>query len=68
MFNAGTISGSNGQSGQGIYTDVIALMASGRIDMRKMVTGEIPLKETPRGMELSGQRSAGKILIEPSLP
>jgi len=25
------------------------------------------LKETPRGMELSGQRSAGKILVEPSL-
>ena len=67
MFNAGTISGSNGQSGQGIYTDVIALMASGRIDMRKMVTGRLPLKETPRGMELSGQRSAGKILVEPSL-
>ena len=67
MFSAGTISGSNGQSGQGIYTDVIALMASGRIDMRKMVTGRLPLGETPHGMELSGQRSAGKILIEPSL-
>jgi hypothetical protein len=35
--------------------------------MRKMVTGRLPLKETPRGMELSGQRSAGKILVEPSL-
>jgi scyllo-inosose 3-dehydrogenase len=67
MFNAGTISGSNGQSGQGIYTDVIALMASGRIDMRKMVTGRIPIRDMPRGLELSGQRSAGKILVEPGL-
>jgi scyllo-inosose 3-dehydrogenase len=67
MFNAGTISGSNGQSGQGIYTDVIALMASGRIDMRKMVTGRIPIADMPRGLELSGQRSAGKILVEPGL-
>jgi len=37
QWNAATISGSNGQSGQGIYPDVIALMASGRIDMRKML-------------------------------
>lgn len=66
QFNAGSISGSNGQSGQGIYTDVIALMASGRIDMRKMVTGRIPLAEMARGLELSGARSAGKILVQPN--
>ena len=66
QFNAGSISGSNGQSGQGIYSDVIALMASGRIDMRKMVTGRIPLADMPRGLELSGARSAGKILVNPN--
>ena len=60
QFKAGLISGSNGQSGQGIYLDVISLMASGRIDMRKMVTARVPLKDIATGMQLAKERSAGK--------
>jgi threonine dehydrogenase-like Zn-dependent dehydrogenase len=63
MFNAGGISGSNGQSGQGIYTDVIALMASGRIDMRKTVTGRMHLEDIEEGLAQAGNRVSGKILI-----
>lgn len=63
QFNAATISGSNGQSGQGIYSDVIALMANGRIDMRKMVTARVPLENIMDGMELAGNRTAGKVLV-----
>lgn len=63
QFNAGMISGSNGQSGQGIYSDVIALMASGRIDMRKMVTSRVPLEEIEEGIKLAGNRVAGKVLV-----
>lgn len=63
QFNAGMISGSNGQSGQGIYTDVIALMASGRIDMRKMVTSRVPLEQIDEGIALAGNRVAGKVLV-----
>jgi threonine dehydrogenase-like Zn-dependent dehydrogenase len=63
MFNAGGISGSNGQSGQGIYTDVIALMASGRIDPRKMVTGRLNLEDIQEGINQAENGVSGKILI-----
>ena len=63
MFKAATITGSNGQSGQGIYSDVIALMASGRIDMRKMVTARVHLEDIMYGIELAGNRTAGKVLV-----
>jgi hypothetical protein len=63
QFNAGMISGSNGQSGQGIYSDVISLMANGRIDMRKMVTARVPLKDIVKGMQFAKDRSAGKVLV-----
>ncbi|MDR1934108.1 MAG: alcohol dehydrogenase catalytic domain-containing protein [Candidatus Accumulibacter sp.] len=68
MFNAGSISGSNGQSGQGIYTDVIALMASGRIDMRKMVTGRMHLEDIEEGLAQAGNRVSGKILVSMVYP
>jgi threonine dehydrogenase-like Zn-dependent dehydrogenase len=59
QWNAATISGSNGQSGQGIYPDIIALMAAGRIDMRKMVTGRYHLEDIEEGMKIT----AGKVLV-----
>ncbi|MGI6007637.1 MAG: scyllo-inosose 3-dehydrogenase [Ruminococcus sp.] len=64
QWNAATISGSNGQSGQGIYPDVIALMASGRIDMRKMVTGRFNLEDIEEGMKIT----AGKVLVSTEYP
>ncbi len=63
QFSASTISGSNGQSGQGIYSDVIALMASGRIDVRKMVTGRFPLEKIEEGLKLTLAGKPGKILV-----
>lgn len=68
MFNAGGISGSNGQSGQGIYSDVIALMASGRIDMRKMVTGRVHLEDIEAGLEQAANRVSGKVLVSMDYP
>ena len=68
MFNAGGISGSNGQSGQGIYTDVIALMASGRIDMRKMVTGRVHLEDIEEGLAQAANRVSGKVLVSMDYP
>ncbi|NDL68379.1 scyllo-inosose 3-dehydrogenase [Anaerotalea alkaliphila] len=59
QWNAASISGSNGQSGEGIYSDVIALMASGRIDMRKMVTGRFHLEDIEEGLKLT----SGKVLV-----
>ncbi len=63
QFNAASISGSNGQSGQGIYGDVIALMASGRIDMRKMVTNRVHLEDIMKGMEEAANGISGKVLV-----
>ncbi|HWQ80427.1 MAG TPA: scyllo-inosose 3-dehydrogenase [Anaerovoracaceae bacterium] len=68
MFNAGSISGSNGQSGQGIYTDVIALMASGRIDMRKMVTARVHLEDIEKGLSQAANRISGKVLVSMNYP
>lgn len=62
QWNAASISGSNGQSGEGIYPDVIALMASGRIDMRKMVTGRYNIEDIEEGMKIT----AGKVLVSTS--
>lgn len=59
QWNGASISGSNGQSGQGIYPDVIALMAAGRIDMRKMVTGRYHLEDIEEGFKVT----AGKVLV-----
>ena len=64
QWNAATISGSNGQSGMGIYPDVIALMAAGRIDMRKMVTGRFNLEDIEEGMKIT----AGKCLVSTNYP
>lgn len=63
MFNAASISGSNGQSGQGIYSDVIALMAAGRIDMRKMVTNRVNLEDIQIGLDEAGNGISGKVLV-----
>jgi threonine dehydrogenase-like Zn-dependent dehydrogenase len=68
MFNAGGISGSNGQSGQGIYSDVIALMASGRIDMRKMVTARLNLEDIQEGLLQAENGISGKVLISTTYP
>lgn len=64
QWNAAIIAGSNGQSGEGIYPDVIALMASGRIDMRKMCTGRYNLEDIDEGMKIM----AGKVLISTEYP
>jgi len=68
MFNAGGISGSNGQSGQGIYSDVIALMASGRVDMRKTVTGRVHLENIEEGLAQAANRVSGKVLVSMAYP
>lgn len=62
QWNAASISGSNGQSGMGIYPDVIALMAAGRIDMRNMCTGRYNLEDIEEGLKVM----AGKVLVSPT--
>jgi threonine dehydrogenase-like Zn-dependent dehydrogenase len=68
QMNGGYISGSNGPSGHGIYTNVSALMASGRIDMRKMVTGKLHLEDIKEGFVQASNGTSGKILISLTYP
>lgn len=63
MVNAGRISGSMGQSGCGIYADVINLMASGRIDMSKAVSGRVSLENIGDGFDMMRKGAAGKVLV-----
>ena len=64
QWNAAKISGSNGQSGLGIYDDVAALMSAGRIDMRKICTGRYNLEDIEEGMKIT----AGKVLVSTAYP
>lgn len=68
QVKAASIHGSMGQSGMGIYPDVIALMASGRIDMRKAITGRYNLEDTRVGFDAFAKGAPGKMLISPSYP
>ena len=68
MFKACIISRSNGQPGQGIYSDVIALMASGRIDMRKMITWRINFEGIDDGFDQERGSVSGKILVSAGYP
>ncbi|MGI6546345.1 MAG: scyllo-inosose 3-dehydrogenase [Fastidiosipilaceae bacterium] len=63
QFNAAAIYGSNGQSGQGIYSDIIAMMSAGRIDMRKMVTDRVHLEDIEAGIEKAVNCVSGKVLV-----
>lgn len=68
QFKAASISGSNGQSGHGIYTDIISLMANNRIDMRNMVTDRVHLEDIKVGIERSANRISGKVLVSTAYP
>lgn len=57
------IYGSLGHAGSDIYPSVLRMMASGRIDMRKIVTARFPLKDTHEGILASKSRKHGKVLV-----
>ena len=63
QLKRGHIHGSIGHAGDNIYPSVIQLMASGRIDMLKMVTARIPLSNAMDAIHLAEQRGEGKILV-----
>jgi threonine dehydrogenase-like Zn-dependent dehydrogenase len=59
------IIGSLGQAGSDIFPSVLRLMESGRIDMRKMITGRYPLEKTGEAIRDSGKRELGhgKVMV-----
>ncbi|MCQ2501665.1 MAG: alcohol dehydrogenase catalytic domain-containing protein [Lachnospiraceae bacterium] len=59
------IIGSLGHAGSDIYPSVLRLMASGRIDMRKMITGRFKLDDIDAAIENSKKRELGhgKVMV-----
>lgn len=58
------IFGSQGHSGHGIFPSVIRLMASGRIDMTKIITRRYTLSDAVEALEQARKREDGKITIK----
>lgn len=57
--------GSLGHCGSWDFPNVIALMASGRIDMSKAITKRHPLEKLVEAIDETKGRSDGKILVKP---
>ncbi|MGI5849814.1 MAG: scyllo-inosose 3-dehydrogenase [Christensenellales bacterium] len=57
------IQGSLGQAGSDIFPSVLRLMAAGRIDMRKMVTGRFSLDNIEKALEDMHKNPNAKVLV-----
>lgn len=62
--HASQIFGAQGHSGYGTFQNVINLMASGRIDMTKIITSRFSLDDALKAMEKATRREDGKITIK----
>ena len=56
--------GAKGHSGHGIFQSVIRLMASKKIDMRKIVTSRFYLDHAVEAIEKASKRVNGKVLVK----
>jgi len=62
--HASQIFGAQGHSGYGTFPNVINLMASGKIDMTKIITSKFSLDDALKAMEKATKREDGKITIK----
>jgi threonine dehydrogenase-like Zn-dependent dehydrogenase len=61
----GQVFGSQGHSGDSIFPSSIRMMASGRLDMTKMITARYDLEKTVDAIKASRERGHGKITVKP---
>ena len=61
----GQIFGSQGHSGHEIFQNVIRLMASGRIDMTRIITKRFKLSEGIKALKEASKRIDAKITVKP---
>ncbi len=61
VMNALTVIGH--QSSPGLWAETVKLVATGRIQVERMVTGRFPLAEVPRALEAARNESAGSIKV-----
>ena len=55
--------GSQGHAGHGVFPNVIELMASGRLDMRKIISHRFPLAKGEDALRQALTREGGKVMI-----
>jgi scyllo-inosose 3-dehydrogenase len=59
------LAGSLGHAGHGTFPNVIRLMASGKLDMRAMVSARLPLSEAKHAFKRLESREDAKIILLP---
>ncbi len=62
--HAAQLYGAQGHSGYGTFQNVIRLMASGRIDLRPIITSRFPLTAAVAAIERASKRQDGKVLVK----
>jgi scyllo-inosose 3-dehydrogenase len=65
IVRGATIHGSIGHSGSGTFGHVIDLMAAGRLDMTRIVSGTVDLEGGARLLDGTPHRESGKMLVIP---
>ena len=65
QLKAASVYGSLGHCGSWDFRNVIALMASGRIDMEHAITRRHPLESLVDAIEETKNRGDGKVLVKP---
>ncbi len=66
VSGANKIVGARGHVGYGIYPNLIRLIASGKLDLKKMITAEYAFEKVVEALKNSVARKDGKILIRVS--
>lgn len=66
VSGANKIVGARGHAGYGIFPNIIRLIASGRLEVREMITARYPFEKVMEAIERSSQRIDGKIMINMS--
>ena len=55
--------GARGHAGYGIFPNIIKLIASGRLELKKMITAKYPFGNVLEAIKKSVDRKDGKILV-----
>ncbi|MBI5049582.1 MAG: alcohol dehydrogenase catalytic domain-containing protein [Nitrospirae bacterium] len=63
VSGANKIIGSRGHSGYGIFPSIIKLIASGRLNLEKMITARYPFEKVIDAIRASTKRTDGKIIV-----
>ncbi len=62
--HAGQVFGAQGHSGYGTFQNVIRLMASGRVDLRPIITSRFPLAQATDAVVRASKRQDGKVMVK----